>query len=378
MKKNNRSFFLMLLFIFFSCKKEVIKKDTNSRQKSSIKYAEGFDIIEENGVKKLIIKAAYQNSKEVFEYSIIQRRKNTIANKNNKTIEVPVKHFVTTSTTHIPMIELLDEENAIIGFPNATYISSEKTRALIDKGNIVEIGKESSLNTEILLHLQPELVVGYSVASADKSLSTLKKAGIKVIYNGDWLEETPLGRAEWIKFFGVLFDKEQQADSIFNLIETNYLEAKKIALKATKKPTILSGAIMSKDIWNLPAGNSFVATFLKDANVDYLWEKTEGKGSLSLSFESVFDKAQNADFWIAPGYFSTQKQLVNNNSLYAKFNAFKNDKIYTPTTKKGITGGVIYYELAPTRPDFVLKDIIKITNPDLLPKYKLTFFEKMN
>ncbi|MEN8881027.1 MAG: ABC transporter substrate-binding protein [Polaribacter sp.] len=378
MKKNNISFFLMLLFIFFSCKKEVIKKDTNSRQKSSIKYAEGFDIIEENGVKKLIIKAAYQNSKEVFEYSIIQRRKNTIANKNNKTIEVPVKHFVTTSTTHIPMIELLDEENAIIGFPNATYISSEKTRALIDKGNIVEIGKESSLNTEILLHLQPELVVGYSVASADKSLSTLKKAGIKVIYNGDWLEETPLGRAEWIKFFGVLFDKEQQADSIFNLIETNYLEAKKIALKATKKPTILSGAIMSKDIWNLPAGNSFVATFLKDANVDYLWEKTEGKGSLSLSFESVFDKAQNADFWIAPGYFSTQKQLVNNNSLYAKFNAFKNDKIYTPTTKKGITGGVIYYELAPTRPDFVLKDIIKITNPDLLPKYKLTFFEKMN
>ncbi|MEN8777381.1 MAG: ABC transporter substrate-binding protein [Polaribacter sp.] len=378
MKKNNISFFLMLLFIFFSCKKEVIKKDTNSRQKSSIKYAEGFDIIEENGVKKLIIKAAYQNSKEVFEYSIIQRRKNTIANKNNKTIEVPVKHFVTTSTTHIPMIELLDEENAIIGFPNATYISSEKTRALIDKGNIVEIGKESSLNTEILLHLQPELVVGYSVASADKSLSTLKKAGIKVIYNGDWLEETPLGRAEWIKFFGVLFDKEQQADSIFNLIETNYLEAKKIALKATKKPTILSGAIMSKDIWNLPAGNSFVATFLKDANVDYLWEKTEGKGSLSLSFESVFDKAQNADFWIAPGYFSTQKQLVNNNSLYAKFNAFKNDKIYTPTTKKGITGGVIYYELAPTRPDFVLKDIIKITNPDLLPNYKLTFFEKMN
>ena len=378
MKKNNISFFLMLLFIFFSCKKEVIKKDTNSRQKSSIKYAEGFDIIEENGVKKLIIKAAYQNSKEVFEYSIIQRRKNTIANKNNKTIEVPVKHFVTTSTTHIPMIELLDEENAIIGFPNATYISSEKTRALIDKGNIVEIGKESSLNTEILLHLQPELVVGYSVASADKSLSTLKKAGIKVIYNGDWLEETPLGRAEWIKFFGVLFDKEHQADSIFNVIETNYLEAKKIALKATKKPTILSGAIMSKDIWNLPAGNSFVATFLKDANVDYLWEKTEGKGSLSLSFESVFDKAQNADFWIAPGYFSTQKQLVNNNSLYAKFNAFKNDKIYTPTTKKGITGGVIYYELAPTRPDFVLKDIIKITNPDLLPNYKLTFFEKMN
>ena len=185
------------------------------------------------------------------------------------------------------MLELLNEESSIVGFPHTTYISSEKTRTLIDAGKIKEIGKESSLNTEILLDLQPELVVGYSITSADKSLTTVQKAGISVIYNGDWLEETPLGRAEWIKFFGVLYNKEKQADSIFNAIETNYLKAKKIALKATTKPTILSGAIMSKDIWNLPAGESFVAQFLKDANLNYLWKDSKGKGSLSLSFESM-------------------------------------------------------------------------------------------
>ena len=179
------------------------------------------------------------------------------------------------------------------------------------------------------------------------------------------------------KFFGILFDKEQQADSIFKVIESNYLNAKQIAFKSTKKPTVLSGAIMSKDIWNLPAGESFVATFLKDANVDYLWKDSKGKGSLSLSFESVFDKGKNADFWIAPGYFTSKEQLLKSNKLYAEFSAFKNDKIYTPTVKTGKTGGVIYYELAPTRPDLVLKDIIKITNPDLLPNYELTFFEKM-
>ena len=189
------------------------------------------------------------------------------------------------------MVELLNEEATVIGFPYSKYVSSEKTRQLIDSGNITEIGKENSLNTEILLDLEPEIVVGYSVSSADKSLTTIKKAGINVIYNGDWLEETPLGRAEWIKFFGVLFNKEKQADSIFKIIETNYLEAKKIALTAIKKPTILSGAIMSKDIWNLPAGKSFEAQFLQDANLNYLWKDTKGKGSLSLSFESVFDKA---------------------------------------------------------------------------------------
>ena len=325
----------------------------------------------------MIIKSPYQNSKDVFEYQIKNKTVSKNINKNNLIIEVPITKIVVTSTTHIPMVELLNEEATVIGFPYSKYVSSEKTRQLIDSGNITEIGKENSLNTEILLDLEPEIVVGYSVSSADKSLTTIKKAGINVIYNGDWLEETPLGRAEWIKFFGVLFNKEKQADSIFKIIETNYLEAKKIALTAIKKPTILSGAIMSKDIWNLPAGDSFVAQFLKDANLDYLWKNSKGKGSLSLSFESVFDKGVNADFWIAPGYFSTKEQLLNSNQIYTKFKAFENGNIYTPSTKKGTTGGVIYYELAPTRPDLVLKDIIKITNTDLLPDYKMTFFQKM-
>jgi iron complex transport system substrate-binding protein len=367
----------LVMILSFSCKKEVKNIDKKPQIESSIKYAKGFDIITNNGVKKLIIKAAYQNSDAVFEYEIRNKTSNTIIHYKNEVIEVPIKKIVVTSTTHIPMVELLNEETAIIGFPYSKYVSSEKTRRLIDANKIAEIGKEGALNTEILLNLHPELIVGYSISSADKSLTTLEKAGINVIYNGDWLEETPLGRAEWIKFFGVLFDKEKQADSIFKEIEKNYLEAKKIALKSTKKPTILSGAIMSKDIWNLPAGESFVAQFLKDANLRYLWEESEGKGSLSLSFESVFDKGRNANFWIAPGYFASKEQLLNSNKIYTEFSAFKNDNIYTPTTKKGKTGGVIYYELAPTRPDLVLKDMIKITNPNLLPNYKLTFFEKM-
>ena len=373
----NLNFILVLFFLTLtiSCKKEIVNVHKNSQSESSIKYAKGFDIIDNHGIKKLIIKSAYQKSKEVSEYIIKNKSGNSSSIEN--TIYTPIQKIVVTSTTHIPMVELLNEETSIIGFPYAKYVSSEKTRKLIDNGKIKEIGKETSLNTEILLDLQPELVVGYSVSSADKSLTTVKRAGINVIYNGDWLEETPLGRAEWIKFFGILFNKEKQADSIFKVIESNYLEAKKIALKSTNKPTILSGAIMSKDIWNLPAGESFVAQFIKDANLNYLWQDTKGKGSLSLSFESIFDKGQNADYWISPGYFSTKEQLLQSNKIYAEFDAFKNDKIYTSTIKKGKTGGIIYFELAPTRPDLVLKDFIKITNPDLLPNYKMTFFEKM-
>ncbi|AQS92952.1 ABC transporter substrate-binding protein [Polaribacter sp. BM10] len=376
---NNFSKILLVTFlsIIVSCQKKNKEIDENYSLKSKIKYAKGFDIINENGSKKLIIKTAYQNSNNVFKYIIRDKQNKKTITTNETVISTPIQKIVVTSTTHIPMIELLNEETSIVGFPYSKYVSSKKTRKLIDENKIIEIGKESSLNTEILLNLQPELVVGYSVSSADKSLTTIKKAGINVIYNGDWLEETPLGRAEWIKFFGVLFDKEKEADSIFYNIEKNYLDAKKIALSAKSKPTVLSGAIMSKDIWNLPAGESYVAQFLKDANLNYLWQDTKGKGSLSLSFESVFDKGQSADYWIAPGYFTSKDQLLESNKLYKKFNAFKQSKIFTPTIKKGKTGGVIYYELAGTRPDLVLKDLIKICNPELLPDYKLAFFEEM-
>ena len=377
----NFTFFKTLVILFlivsFSCKEKLNTEESLIRT-SNIKYAKGFDIVSENGNKKLIIKNPYKNSKKVFSYILYKKSAIKSINKSiNVKIEVPIQELVVTSTTHIPMIELLNEELSIIGFPNTKYISSKKTRKLIDQGKIIDIGKENSLNTEILLDIEPQLVIGYGVSNADKTLATVQKAGIPVIYNGDWLEETPLGKAEWIKFFGVLFDKEKQADSIFKKIESNYLEAKNIALKSNKKLTVLSGAIMSKDIWNLPAGNSFVSKFLKDANLDYLWRKTKGNGSLSLSFESVFEKGINADFWIAPGYFTSKNQLLKSNKLYAKFKSFINNNIYTSSNRKGETGGILYYELATTRPDLVLKDIIKITNPKLLPDYKTTFFEKM-
>lgn len=361
--------FFILCILITSCKpKNKVENPSKNKTKSSITHALGFNLIEKENSTTLIIKTPYPNAKETFTYSL---------GAENTDIKTPINKIVVTSTTHIPVLELLGKEKTLIGFPHTKYVSSEKTRALIDSGFVRELGKEQSLNTEILLDIKPDLVVGFSMGKTNKTLNTVKNAGIPVIINGDWLEETPLGRAEWVKVFGALYNKSKKADSLFNAIKNNYLEAIEIAKKATKQPTILSGAIMSKDIWNLPAGESFVAQYLKDANLNYLWKHTKGKGSLSLSFESILDKGKEADFWIAPGYFTSKEQMLNSNKHYAEFKAFKNDNIYSPALKKGKTGGVLYFELAPTRPDLVLKDVIKITHPELLPNYKLTFFEKM-
>ena len=210
----------------------------------------------------------------------------------------------------------------------------------------------------------------------NKSFNTIQKANIPVVYNGDWTEVSPLAKAEWIKFFGILFNKEKEANSIFAKIEQDYNSAKLLASKVEKKPTILSGA-MHKDVWYLPNGTSPEAQLLKDANTNYLWGNTKGSGSLALSFESVLDKAKSADLWLNPSYYTSIEALEKANPHYTKFDTFKNKKIYSFSMTTGDTGGVLYYELGTARPDLVLKDIIKICHPELLDGYSPYFFKQL-
>jgi len=369
--------FSLLFSLLVNCNSKVKKQILISETNTLNKYAKGFDIQKFEKYIKLTIKTPYPNSNKQFEYILVRENFDiSTLPKSSIIIQIPIKKTVVTSTTHIPMLELLGVESSLVGFPNTKYISSEKTRKLIENGTIRELGMDSSLNTEIVIDLNPDVIIGFAMNAGNKSFETVERAGIPVIINGDWLEETPLGRAEWLKFFGALYDMEHKADSIFKTIEDEYNKAKKIASKASTKPTILSGA-MFKDVWNLPAGESFVSQFLNDANTDYLWKNTKGKGSLQLNFENVLDKAQHADIWIAPGYFESKEQMLGSSSHYAEFNSFKTSNIYTFAIKKGKTGGVIYFELAPARPDLVLKDIIKIAHPELLKNHEFNFFEKM-
>jgi len=367
---------LLSLFISFSillsCNNKKQTEKYQIKTENNLKYAKGFEIQYFENYKKLIIKKPYQGAAESFEYILT----NSASHNDLNTIQTPVESIVVTSTTHIPMLELLNIENKLVGYPNTKYISSKRTRALIDEGKVIDLGNEENINTELLLDLKPDIVIGFSINSNNKMFATIEKMNIPVILNGAWLEETPLGRAEWIKLFGVLFNKEKEADSIFSTIEKNYLEAKKIALNAERIPTIISGGLF-KDIWNLPAGESFEATFLADANTNYLWKDSKGTGSLSLNIENVFEKGHDAEIWISPSFYTSLEQLKNANDIYPKFKAFKNEQIYTFVNKKGTTGGLLYFELAPARPDLVLKDLIKIAHPELLPDYTFTFFEKL-
>lgn len=372
---------LLLGFLLFllSCRNE-IKKETATFENPTpveIKYAEGFEIQQNKNHKVITLKNPWPGASETFKYALIERGK-ILQNPENfdAIIEIPVEKIVVTSTTHIPSLEMLGVEESLIGFPNLEYISSEKTRNRISNNKITELGKNEALNTELLIELSPDLVVGFAVDGNNTTFSTLTKAGIPVVYNADWTETSPLGKAEWIKFFGAFFNKEKEADSIFREIETQYLNAKNEAKKTTNKPTVLAGA-MYKDIWYLPQGKSWAAQFIADANGQYLWKESEGTGSISLNLESVLEKGKQADLWISPGQFTSLQQMKEAHIVYSEFEAFKNGNVFGFTNKIGETGGVLYYELAPNRPDLVLKDIIKILHPELLPAYEPYFFTKL-
>ncbi len=347
----------------------------------SVDYAKGFSINKSaSGVTVIEISSPWPNSESVFTYALIPKDKMAFITLNkdeyDAIVAVPVENLVVTSTTHIPALEALGVLDKLSGFPDTKYISSQAARRRIDAGSIQELGNNESINTEMVIALKPELVVGFGINSQNSAYETISRSNIPVVYNGDWTEETPLGKAEWIKFFAPFFEKEKEAQAIFAAIETEYLSAKKLASSAKKSPTVMSGA-MYKDVWYLPGGKSWAAQFIKDANGAYLWQDSSASGSLSLGWEGVLEKAANADFWIAPAQFTSYQEMLDASPHYQQFDAFKNKNIHTFSSTLGATGGVLYYELAPQRPDLVLKDLVHVLHPELLPNHHPFFFKPL-
>ena len=370
------------LFIFLisliGCKqRDTISSSKKINSNNSIKYAKGLKIFNYEGFSIVKITNPWPEAKESFTY-ILQEKNGIIPDSLEQfsIIKIPIKSIVVTSTTHIPALELLGVENTLIGFPNTDYISSVKTRKLIDAKKVREVGVNESLNTEVLIDIAPDVIVSFGLTNNNPTLDNLQKSGLKVMLNGDWTEQSPLGKAEWIKFFGALYGLDSKANTIFSEIEEAYNSTLALAKKATSRPTVLCGA-MYQENWYVPQGESWASLFLKDAKSNYLWAETKGTGSSSVPFEVILEKAQNADFWIAPGDFSSLQQMIDSNPHYDQFAPFKNKKVYSYSLNKGVKGGILYFEWSPIRPDWVLKDLIKILHPELLPNHKLFFFQKL-
>lgn len=219
--------------------------------------------------------------------------------------------------------------------------------------------------------------MGYTMSGDFGQFKKMESLGVPVVINGEYLEEHPLGRAEWIKFMGLFFGKEKEADSVFSAIERNYLRAKQAPEKVGVKPTVLSGIVYG-DAWFLPGGENYAAKLFRDAGCRYLWEDTEGNGFLELSFESVYEKAHDASLWIGTGTFESLDEIRAADLRYTRFRAFGRKNVYNYDARKGEKGGNEFLELGYLRPDLILMDLIKIAHPDLLPDHTLYFHRRLD
>ncbi|MEM9363742.1 MAG: ABC transporter substrate-binding protein [Bacteroidota bacterium] len=372
---------LFLLLILGACKeKKTISSIEQTGNEISIQHAKGFSIQENPEFTVVSVLSAWPGTTETFKYALIPKEKMASitlpADTYDAIVPTPVERMIVTSTTHIPALDALQVLHSLVGFPNTDLISSPEVRKRIHEGAIQELGINENINTEIALGLNTDVIVGFGINGTNKAYETLKLSGIPIVYNGDWTEQTPLGKAEWIKFFAPFFQKEKEADLIFRSIETSYSQAKELAKKAKEKPKVLTGGLY-KDIWYVAGGNSWMAQFLKDANADYLWQNTDETGSMGLSLEEVLTQGQRADFWFNPSLHTTYSEMEEANTHYKQFAAFTQKNVFSNAIAKGETGGILFYELAPQRPDLVLKDLISILHPSLLREHETQFFKPL-
>lgn len=348
---------IAILPILWSCSKTEKKAENNTKPEVlSAKYAQKFEFLED-GVR---VTEPWPGATQAIDYHF----------------EKAPQRIVVTSTTHLPYLELLGLENQVVGFPSTQYISSEKFRKRVAEGHITDLGPDGQINLELLIGVQPDVVFAFDMGSESSSLDKIKEAGIQVIYDADFLENSALGKAEWIRFFGKIFNLENRADSIFNKISTKYDSLKTLTQNITFKPTIMSG-VMYGDAWFLPAGKNWASSFYQDAGGNYLWAETEGSDWLEISFESVFEKASQAEYWIGISTFQTKEELKSQDQRYASFASYEQDKLYNYNKRISPTGGYDFFESAYARPDLVLADLIAILHPELLPEYETYYFQKL-
>ncbi|TLU98226.1 ABC transporter substrate-binding protein [Dyadobacter luticola] len=375
----------LLLTLTFSCNREKAAhtteksqaSDSNYQDKVEIKHAQGFSI---QYFKDYKIASIVSSGTDTLKYILLEKGAPRPAGyENAQIINIPLKSAVAMSSMHIGLFEMLGAENVLTGLGNLQYVYSPKVIARIKVGKISEVGRDQGLNEEKLVEMNPGVVMTVgSPGSKTDHYQTLKQANIPVLVNSEWIEKTPLARAEWVKLVAALLNQEKLVNEKFGEIEREYDRLAKLAAASAKKPTVLSG-LNTKDAWFLPSGDSYMAKFFADAGADYHWKNNKAAGSLPMNFEAVYPFALEADSWVNVGFDKndTRQSILAQDSRYSDFKAFKSGNIFSYNNKVNEQGSNDFFESGTVNPHIVLADLIKIFHPEILPEHQLVYYKKL-
>ncbi len=349
-------------------------------------YATGFSIESRGDTTVLTVHNPWQGAKVEFTYLLAPGNPGDTQGRYaaaGKTIpgsiliHTPVRKAVTLTTTNLPHLESVGSLDALVGLGGGRYVCSPEIRARLRSGRIKDVGADVRLDLEAVLALRPDLIFTYVVGnSSDGGLAKLAETGIPAVIEGSYMEETPLGRAEWIKFTAAFFGKGFRADSAFAQVDSAYRALAALARTAAHRPTVMVGAPFG-GVWWMAGGRTYVARLLADAGADYLWGADTTKGSLHLDMEAVLGRAAGADFWLNAGDWRNLADAKAKDPRNAFFKPWKEGHIYTNDAIQCEGGGRDFFETGASRPDWILADLIAILHPELLPGYKLRWYRRL-
>ena len=343
----------LVTLVAYSCGgRQNPSQEMNLNHRNGTEYATHFTIDELKGCTRITVINPWQKSDGIkLEYYLV--RSGSIPPDDidqSSVIMVPVKNVILMSTTYIPIITTLGMENAISGISGADFVYDTLIRKRFSEGFLPDVGYGENLNKELI---------------------------IKVFFNADYLEELPLGRAEWIKVFGALFCLEKAADSLLNAVKAEYIEVRDyISGRIDSRPSVMLG-LPWRDSWFVSPGNSYISNMISDAGGNYIWKEMKADYSVPLGIENVFAAASNADYWLNAGNAENINSIISLDGRLAFLKPVKSGNVYNNNRRISPGGGNDYWESGSILPGIILKDIASILHPDLFYGYEPKFYKKL-
>ncbi|MDR2805351.1 MAG: ABC transporter substrate-binding protein [Dysgonamonadaceae bacterium] len=355
--------------LLFSCQKKPQER-ADQACRDRIYYAQGFQIESHADFKLVSIKNPWHS--DILQTYILVPKNRELPSElpSGTVVRTPLEKTVVFSSVVCGVLNELNVLPSLAGVAEPEYIDIPFIQSGIANGAIQDIGRASQPDIEKLLLLSPEALITNPVNEA--GAGALGKLTAPAIPCLEWMENHPLGQAEWVRFLGLLFDKQALADSLFEATVHAYNELKTGTDTVSYRPTVFAEKKYG-DFWYMPGGKSYFANLLHDAGADYVFGDNTDAGSIPFAFETVLDRAGHADFWLFKYYGSqemTYRQLASEYANYTLFDAYKKRKIYACNTFKTPN----YYQNLPLHPDWVLRDLIAVFHPELTPEYRTRYY----
>lgn len=367
--------FIFLLALLSSCGgKSKTASVIEAEETISLRYAENLSLSATEDYTIARLRNPWDTTRILHTYVLVDKEKSLPADLPEGTlVRTPLSKAVVYSSVHCGLLNQIGALKSIGGVCDLKYIKLQEVQDGCRTGSIADVGNGMNPDIEKIIDLHPDAIM-LSPFENSGGYGRVEKLNIPIIECADYMETSALGRAEWMRFYGLLFGEAQKADSLFAEVEKNYNELKALVAPLSYAPSVIS-ELKNGSAWYVPGGKSTSARIYADAGANYVFADDEHSGSVPLVFETVFDKGQNADFWLIKynqAIDKTYKELEQDYAPYTGFRAFKERNIYGCNT-----GKVDFYEDSPFHPDRLLKDLIKIFHPTLLEGYELKYFTKL-